>query len=90
MSTDPANDHQGQQRACPDCTSRPDIRPQSYPPSQNFKNLLATRGSTFSAGLFAGQSIVVTGDGDGGGGGNGRCNGDIDDLKLGIAVVNLR
>ena len=43
MSTDPANDHQGQQRACPDCNSRPDIRPQSYPPSQNFKNLLATR-----------------------------------------------
>jgi len=27
----------------PGCTSRPDIRPQSNPPSQNFKNSLATR-----------------------------------------------
>jgi len=40
MSTGLANDHQGQQRACPICTHRPDVRPQSYPPSQNFKNSL--------------------------------------------------
>jgi hypothetical protein len=43
MSTGLANDHQGQRPACPGCTSRPDVRPQSYPPSQNFKNSLATR-----------------------------------------------
>jgi len=27
----------------PDCNHRPDIRPQLLPPSQNFKNSLATR-----------------------------------------------
>lgn len=43
MSTDPANDLKAGSGLGPDCIHRPDIRPQSIPPSQNFKNSLATR-----------------------------------------------